>query len=247
MDETEQAQVYTEDSVFPFYLSNFTGDIKISALLDVMLLASENQLKQKDADSVSMVKRGLGWVVTQYHLDIKTMPKVGQKLKVSTRATSYNKFFFYRDFWIDDTEGNRLVTLESAFVIIDIKKRKIVSAADSLKDMFGSKETSKIKRFARMREPKEFDTQDEQHIGYYNIDVNRHVNNTYYFDWMIDSLDIEFIATHRIKTMDIKYDKELNLHSKPVVYSKLDGNQSTHWIKNGDDLNVIAQFTWENK
>lgn len=247
MDETSQAEVYTEESTFPFYLSNFTSDIKTSALLDVMLLASENQLKQKDADSVSMVKRGLGWVVTQYHLDIKTMPKVGQKISVSTRATSYNKFFYYRDFWIDDEKGNRMVTLESAFVIIDIEKRKIVSAADTLGSLFGSEETSKIKRFARLKEPADFDHESSQHIGYYNIDVNRHVNNTYYFDWMVDSLDIEFIATHRIKTMDIKYDKELNLQSKPEVFSKLDGNTSTHWIKNGDDLNVIAQFVWEDK
>ncbi|WP_125707148.1 acyl-[acyl-carrier-protein] thioesterase [Companilactobacillus zhongbaensis] len=246
MDET-QAEIYTEDAVFPFYLSNFTGDIKISALLDVMLLASENQLKQKNADSVSMVERGLGWVVTQYHLDIKKMPAVGEKVKVSTRATSYNKFFFYRDFWIDDEAGNRMVTLESAFVIIDIKERKIVSAADNLKDLFGSQETNKIKRFARLREPKEFDTKDPQHIGYYNIDVNRHVNNTYYFDWMIDSLDIEFIASHRIKSMDIKYEKELNMHSHPEVFSKLDGLNSTHWIKNGDELNVIAKFEWEHK
>ncbi|WP_125770373.1 acyl-[acyl-carrier-protein] thioesterase [Companilactobacillus furfuricola] len=246
MDDT-QAEVYTEDAVFPFYLSNFTGDIKISALLDVMLLASENQLKQKNADSVSMVERGLGWVVTQYHLDIKQMPDVGVKVKVSTRATSYNKFFFYRDFWIDDEAGNRMVTLQSAFVIIDIKQRKIVSAADNLKDLFGSQETNKIKRFARLREPKEFDTKDQQHIGYYNIDVNRHVNNTYYFYWMIDSLDIEFIASHKIKSMDIKYEKELNIHSKPEVFSKLDGLTSTHWIKNGDELNVIAKFEWEHK
>ncbi|AKP66953.1 acyl-[acyl-carrier-protein] thioesterase [Companilactobacillus ginsenosidimutans] len=247
MDKEEQAEIYTEESAFPFYLSNFTGDIKISALLDVMLLASENQLKQKNADSVSMVKRGLGWVVTQYHMDIDKMPEVGQKLQVSTRATSYNKFFFYRDFWIDDMDGNRMVTLESAFVIIDINKRKIVSAADNLQDMFGSRQTNKIKRFARLKAPDAFDSKNPQHIGYYNIDVNRHVNNTYYFDWMVDSLDIEFIATHRIKSMDIKYEKELKLESEPEVFVKQDDLTTTHWIENGDELNVIAKFVWENK
>ncbi|KRL66443.1 acyl-[acyl-carrier-protein] thioesterase [Companilactobacillus versmoldensis] len=247
MDETSKAEIFTEDAVFPFYLSNFTGDIKISALLDVMLLASEDQLKQEDADSVSMVDHGLGWVVTQYHMDIDKMPEVGQKLKVSTRATSYNKFFFYRYFWIDDLDGNRLVTLQSAFVLIDIKERKIVSAAYNLKYMFGSQATNKIKLFARLKEPTEYDAKSIQHIGYYNIDVNRHVNNTYYFDWMVDSLDIDFIAEHRIKSMDIKYDKELNLHSKPEMYVKTDDLMTTHWIRNDDKLNAIAQIYWENK
>ncbi|MFD1472498.1 acyl-[acyl-carrier-protein] thioesterase [Companilactobacillus mishanensis] len=248
MDETEQAEVFTEDATFPFYFANFSGDIRLSALIDVMLLASEDQLKLKDADSRSMVKRGLGWVVTQYHMDLKKMPELGQKLKVSTRATSYNKYFFYRDFWIDDLDGNRLVTLESAFVIIDIKERKIVSAADSLKDLFGSREITKIKKFSRMKEPEDFDKKAEQHIGYYNIDVNRHVNNSFYFDWMVDSLDIEFIATHRIKSMDIKYDKELNLESHPEVFVKMDEDLvSTHWIKTDNKLNVIAKFHWENK
>jgi len=62
-------------------------------------------------------------------------------------------------------------------------------------------------------------------------------------------MNVDFIATHRIKSMDIKYEKELNTDSKPVVYEKYDNtnNKSIHWIKNGDVLNVIAQFEWEDK
>lgn len=234
----------------PYYFVNFTGDIRLSALVDMMLLTSEKQLHQADADSTEMVKNnGLGWVVVQYHMDIDQMPRLGQKLKVTTQATSYNKYFFYRDFWIDDENGNRMVTAQSAFVLIDIKARKIVSASDRLENKFGAEETSKLKRFNRLKVPDTFDFQQLQHIGYYNIDVNKHVNNSYYFDWMVDTLEMDYIANHRIKSMDIKYEKELNTHSEPTSFAKLDNtnNKSIHWIKNGDVLNVIAQFDWEDK
>jgi len=216
----------------------------------MMLLTSEKQLHEADADSSEMVKNnGLGWVVVQYHMDVKQMPKLGQKLKISTQATSYNKYFFYRDFWIDDEQGNRIVTAQSAFVLIDIKERKIVSATDRLEDKFGAEEINKIQRFNRVKVPDDYDFKQEQHIGYYNIDVNKHVNNSYYFDWMVDTLDMDYIATHRIKSMDIKYDKELNTRSVPVAYAKLDNtnNKSIHWIKNGNVLNVVAQLEWESK
>jgi len=245
-----EKRTFSIEMEVPYYFVNFTGDIRLSSLIDMMLLTSEKQLHEADADSSEMVKNnGLGWVVVQYHMDVKQMPKLGQKLKISTQATSYNKYFFYRDFWIDDEQGNRIVTAQSAFVLIDIKERKIVSATDRLEDKFGAEEINKIQRFNRVKVPDDYDFKQEQHIGYYNIDVNKHVNNSYYFDWMVDTLDMDYIATHRIKSMDIKYDKELNTRSVPVAYAKLDNtnNKSIHWIKNGDVLNVVAQFEWESK
>lgn len=242
-------QIYSQEIEFPFYFANLTGDMRLSSLIDAMLLISEKQLHESDSDSSEMVQRGLGWVVVQYHMDIKKMPTLGQKLKVSTRATSYNKYFFYRDFWIDDSDGNRMVELSSAFVIIDVKARKMVSAAEQLTDMFGAEEITKIKRFARLRAPEDYDIKTNQHIGYYNIDVNRHVNNSYYFDWMVDSLGIDFVEKHRAKSMDIKYDKELNIHSEPEIFAKVDEDNltTTHWIKSNGELNAIARIMWEEK
>lgn len=245
-----EKRTFSIEMEVPYYFVNFTGDIRLSALVDMMLLTSEKQLHQADADSSEMVKNnGLGWVVVQYHMDIKQMPKLGQKLKISTQATSYNKYFFYRDFWVEDEDGNKIVTAQSAFVLIDIKERKIVGAADRLEDKFGAEEVNKIERFNRVKVPEDHDFEQAQHIGYYNIDVNKHVNNSYYFDWMVDTLDMDYIADHHIKSMDIKYDKELNMDSDPIAYAKLDNtnNKSIHWIKNGDVLNVVAQFEWESK
>ncbi|GEO78439.1 acyl-[acyl-carrier-protein] thioesterase [Companilactobacillus mindensis] len=245
-----EKRTFSIEMEVPYYFVNFTGDIRLSALVDMMLLTSEKQLHQADADSTEMVKNnGLGWVVVQYHMDVKKMPRLGQKLKITTQATSYNKYFFYRDFWVDDEDGNRMVEATSAFVLIDIKARKIVSAADRLEDKFGAEETTKLVRFPRVKVPDEFDFEQAQHIGYYNIDVNKHVNNSYYFDWMVDTLDMDFISSHSLKSMDIKYDKELNMASDPVSYAKLDNtnNKSIHWIKNGDVLNVVAQFEWNDK
>lgn len=245
-----EKRTFSIEMEVPYYFVNFTGDMRLSALVDIMLLTSEKQLHQSAVDSSEMVKNnGLGWVVVQYHMDIKQMPHLGQKLKITTQATSYNKYFFYRDFWIDDENGNRMVDATSAFVLIDIKERKIVGAADRLDDKFGAEETSKLVRFPRIKVPVDFDFKQAQHIGYYNIDVNKHVNNSYYFDWMVDTLDMDFIANHHIKSMDIKYDKELNIDSQPMAFAKIDNtnNKSIHWIKSGDVLNVVAEFEWENK
>ena len=55
----------------PYYFVNFSGEMRLSALIDVMLLTSEKQLHQSDLDSAEMVQNeGLGWVVVQYHMDL---------------------------------------------------------------------------------------------------------------------------------------------------------------------------------
>ena len=48
-------ETYSMEVEVPYYFVNFTGDIRLSALIDIMLLTSEKQLHQADADSTEMV------------------------------------------------------------------------------------------------------------------------------------------------------------------------------------------------
>ncbi|MBA1393196.1 hypothetical protein EQ500_04825, partial [Lactobacillus sp. XV13L] len=93
---------YTETQVVPFYNTNATGNMNISALLNEMLLVSEHQLHAAQIDSQQMVERGIGWVVTKYHLEVQRMPRLNDQIKIITQADSYNKFFCYRSFRVLD-------------------------------------------------------------------------------------------------------------------------------------------------
>ena len=45
--------------------------LKLPAMVDLLMQVSEHQLENGAAGTNDLMKRGLGWVVTQYHFDIQ--------------------------------------------------------------------------------------------------------------------------------------------------------------------------------
>lgn len=243
------AQVYSEEQKIPFYFSNANGEISLGSLLNLVLLVSENQLLGLNLDGESMVEKGYGWIVTQYHIDIKRLPKINERVKAYTQAKTYNKFFCYRDFWIEDMDGNELVHINSIFVLIDLKERSMVKIAPEIVEPLGAEHITGMEKLPRIKKEKEYTSENDIHIGSYNIDINHHVNNSYYFDWMLDSLDIEFLKQHKIKSVDIKYEHELAFGDTPKALVKIvnedDSLKTKHCIVNGDKRSAEAIINWD--
>ncbi|MGR3741384.1 acyl-[acyl-carrier-protein] thioesterase [Companilactobacillus sp. DQM5] len=241
------ADIYTQRHNVPFFFTNKNSEMSLSSMLNFVLLVSENQLNSLHLDGESMVEKGLGWVVTQYHIDITRMPKVNEEIDISTQAKSYNKFFCYRDFWIKDLEGNELVKINSIFVLIDIKKRSMVKITPEIVQPLGSIALTGMEKFPRIKKTDFEDNKRDIHIGYYNIDINQHVNNSYYFDWALDNLDIDFLNEHSIKTVDIKYENELVYGDNPRSFVKIDEKEllTYHRIETEEKKNAELIIKWK--
>ncbi|MSE06796.1 acyl-ACP thioesterase, partial [Lactobacillus salivarius] len=89
-----------------FYETDVTKNINIGMLVDLMMLASENQSEQLGIGTDKVNGLGYGWVITQHVLEIERLPKINEEVKIWTEADSYNKYFCYREFGIDDMDDN---------------------------------------------------------------------------------------------------------------------------------------------
>lgn len=143
--------VYEEDYRIPGFLGDRFGRAGLANMMNVMLEVSERQLEQLHAGIDAISEFHAGWVITQYHMDIHRMPKIEERLRVGTEATTYNKYFTYRDYWIDDAQGNRLVSVSSNWVIMDLRTRKIVDVIPELVERVGAVSNRKINRFPRFK------------------------------------------------------------------------------------------------
>ena len=126
-------------------------NLKLPAMVDLMMQVSEHQLEQGHASTQDMIDRGLGWVVTQYHFEITALPKPGEQVILSTEAAGYNRFFEYRDFGISTSEGRPLVRVHSQWVMFDLKKRKLIPCDTNLMHEFNVPLLEKMPRFPRLR------------------------------------------------------------------------------------------------
>ena len=171
--------------------------MKIPALLAVVIKVSEEQTELLGRDAAYVARFGLGWVITNYEIEIHRLPKVGEKVAITTQAMSYNKYFCYRNFWVHDEEGNECVFVKSTFVLMDQKIGKSVVCYQKLLHLLILKKSLK---FIAMKKLKKV-TEGNFYliVCVFDIDGNQHVNNAIYFNWLLDVLGYDFLTTHQPK------------------------------------------------
>lgn len=215
---------FTEKHRIEFSECDENQRLKLPAMIDLLMQVSEHQLDQGGAGTEDLLKRGLGWVVTQYHIEIARLPKPMEEVVLSTEASGYNRFFEYRDFGIEDLNGNSLVEVTSQWVLFDLKNRKLIPADEELMKQFAVPLLPKMPRFPRLRAQKQYDQKRQYRVRFDDLDTNHHLTNSHYFNWFIDMFDRDFLRTHIVKTIDIKFDQEVQYAERPYSCLTLQDN-----------------------
>ena len=136
------------------------------------------------------------------------------------------KIYAQRYFELYDAENTLIGAASSAWVILDVKKHRMIRP-DSFAEkfpVFANLHALKSD-FAKIQQLKTQTNHRSLTVGYTDLDINLHVNNTRYLSWALDSLDIE-------------------QHKKPIKYIKIDFMGETRM---NQVLNISIDETDENK
>ncbi|MDF7638397.1 thioesterase [Lactobacillus sp. ESL0791] len=224
-------------------------NLRLASLIDLMMQVSEHQLWHGDASTKSLNERGLGWVVTQYHFEINRLPRVTEKVVLTTEAKGYNRFFEYRDFSIDDQAGNKLITVKSEWVLFDLKKRKMVATDEKMMNELHIPLLPKLPHFPRLRQQAEYEKKRQYRVRYDDLDTNHHLTNSHYFNWFLDMLDREFLRQHVVSKIEIKFNQEVRYGQEPyscVTVKENDAEtKSYHAIEDDEGkARALCELTW---
>lgn len=244
-------KVYEKEHQIKYYECDTTQKMTISMLLNVMLHVSGEQSYLLGVGDQVVAEKGLTWIILQYEVKVERMPAFYESIKITTQATSYNKLFCYRTFQAYDTQGNLCVTVNSTFALMDVQERKMVRVPAEIVAPYESEFTKKLIRTPKPEKINEEKmTSKDYQVRYLDIDSNRHVNNSKYVEWAMDTLDLEFLTTHEIETMTIKFEKEV--HYGQLIHSEISSieNQdnaiiTAHRILTEGVTNFEASIVWK--
>lgn len=247
-----QPSVFSEKHRVTYYEADFTKRMTLAMMLDVIILTSEDHSDELGVGADFVRQFGVTWVVIQYNVDINRMPLVDENITIYTKSKSYNKYFAYREFTIEDEKGNELVHMTGLWAAMNYEARKIASIPKETVEPFGAE---KVNQVPRMGKPKKvnFDNADskEYQVRYTDIDSNKHVNNAHYMDWMVNVLPSEFLTNHTPCHFDLRYENEVKYGTDVNVKSyynmdKLDDGRilTRHQIMSGDSHSAISNIMW---
>jgi medium-chain acyl-[acyl-carrier-protein] hydrolase len=219
--------------------------MNIGNLVNVMLYYSGIQSTQLGRADAYFHELGMTWIVTDYEIKVNRLPRAFEEITIVTEAKSYNKFFTYRDFEVFDEQGNLLVTLHSTFSLMKIEERKLASLKAEYLEPY---EADKIKTIRRGPQLPNFDEPfaKDFEVRYSDLDTNNHVNNSKYLNWVLDTLSLEFLSTHEMAHMHVRFVKEIAYGHTVHSLAEEQENQTIHQIQVDGVVHFESLITWRS-
>lgn len=234
-----------------YYEESATGRPTLRTILSLGILASEYQSEALGVGKEFTVPRHLGWVVTSYSGRLgEKAPADGEHLVIGCKALAYNHLLAEREFWVRSEAGYDYARYRGLFVMLDLTKRQLVPIPHDAVAPFGMPQSLRLPKIER---PHRIGTDDhlqscKYQVRFFDIDLNRHVNNAVYSDWMLDPLGADFLLHHRLTSFAIRYEQEVR-YGQTVNSRFVVRHQPTlttlHQIDLGTDKAATAQFGWE--
>ena len=225
------AKIYQYDMKVPFDMSDVNGFIKMPQLILLSLQVSSMQSMELGiSDRDLLEQRNLVWIITDYDITVHRLPVFDEQITIETQALAHNRLFCYRSFVVRDQ--------------MDRDSRKVQSVPEEITEPYESPFEKKIRRGPRYPELNGAMEQD-YHVRFYDLDMNGHVNNTKYLDWVFEVMGAEFLTQYIPKSVHLKYVKEVLPGGMITSSVEREGMISNHVISSEGQIHAQALITWE--
>lgn len=186
---------------------DFKQRLKLSSLFGYCQdMATEHATKLGVGRSVTQEKYGVIWVLIRAKVDIVRFPKFKEKITIETWPEQPNKIEFDRNFIVYDSDNNIIAKAVTTWVIIDFTTRKL-KRSSLIEANFPSAEREKVIEceLGKIKSKGNLELAYKKTVGYSDIDINEHLNNAKYVDYIMDCFSIEKHKNYSVKSIEVDY------------------------------------------
>lgn len=178
--------------------------LKWNILLNYLQEAAGGHCEELELDWKHLHPMGLFWAVIRYRLQITRLPGAGEKITVETWAMPTTRTAYPRSAVAYDEKGNELFRSVSLWVLMDLSSRAMVLPGKSGVEVPG------LVRGDELATPNSLVVRTlssgcSRGVGFTDLDLNGHMNNCRYLDWVQDLLPAAFFRENPPKLIQVCY------------------------------------------
>ena len=210
INEMEPLSLYKKNYKIESDHVDFKGRLKLSSLFiyfqDIAGLHAENLGLGMD---FLHRKHNALWVLARMRVDMIRYPLWNEQITIDTWPNGPGKIEFTRNFIVKDEDKNILAKAVSTWVIIDVESRKLQKAKSVYTGYPSIIEERAINcKLGNLKSQGPLEIAYNRTVGYSDIDINRHLNNSKYIDFIMDCFTLKEHEEYSIKSIEINYSKE---------------------------------------
>ena len=163
--------------------------------------------------------KGYLWVLTRMKVEIERLPKFMDEITVSTYPGQTLGFFYFRHFVAKDAQGSLLFKASSTWALLESSTRKLVIKAPFAPIKEETTE-GQLGRPEKLRSPEDSTKSGVREVTYSMCDLNGHLNNVRYLEFIVDAKGKDFYAFHKPKTILLNFEKEIQEGENVLIECK---------------------------
>ena len=202
---------FCQDICVPCYDTDASFYLKPAAFMDMAQEIAYWAAQELGFGYDDLHVHHVAWVLSRMHFHFGNPPKWRDNVTLYTWHKGADGLFYLRDFFLQDPDGNRLVTCTSSWVVIDEQTRRLVRP-DELQDLLstGGVDDAIAERAQKVTMPRgsEPEPAGEHTVVYSDVDIIGHTNNARYMVWAMDCIDYETVSARRVRDVYINFNKE---------------------------------------
>lgn len=180
--------------------------LKITQLFNFMQEAAGNHAYELGCGYDDLMKDNRIWVLSKLKVHLNSYPGCGETIGIETWPKGAFRLYAARDFLFKNAAGEALGGATSIWLLLDVNTRR-PQKVETLKfnyhqhqDRHGMDEM-----LEKLRPSGGLEKSFERVVSYNDLDVNNHVNNARYVDWIMDCFSAGFLAERQINALQVNY------------------------------------------
>ncbi len=208
--------MYTFESRVRYSEINHRGEMTLPGVINYFQDCSTFHSEDIGLGMEVLKEKKKAWILSYWQVVIGHMPRLGDKIRTGTFATGFKGLYGYRNFVMDDADGNRLAYAYSVWVFMDLEKGRPAKPEDEDVMPYGTEPELDMEYEGRKIElPDEFDSFPSFPVRKYHIDTNEHVNNCQYVQMALEVLPDDM----EIRQLRVEYKKSAVLGD--IIYPRI--------------------------
>jgi acyl-ACP thioesterase len=223
------APIYEQELRIKALDCDVNRQVKPAALFQRLSEAAGTHATRLGAGFEAMAERGLTWVHARMKVQVDRYPHLGDTVTLRTwPKTIRRRLLYIRDFEVVDAAEQRLAAATSAWLIVDAATHRIVRPRDAHVNLPAPPDRvgldDPLDKLSLETDGEAAGTERLRvRAGYSAVDVQGHVNNSRYVEWICDAFPVSTFRDHQLEWLQINYthevmpDEEVAILADPVA------------------------------
>jgi len=224
---------WKEDFSIRSYETDCSGKFRMASLFNYFQEIAGNHVLELGIGYEVLKKLGFVWVLSRARVRVVRLPSRGEKGIVETWHVKTDGLMYIRDFRMSGGAGNVLLDAATGWLLMDTANFRphtpdVLPVPLPVND-HGRALEDPLRKLLPVRDIR---PAYERNVLLSDLDVNDHVNNARYLEWIFDCYDDSYVMSHSPAFVQVNYVGETTLGDTVALSRGEEGSSAgVHYIE----------------